>query len=109
MTKEEFYGNLKLLKAGEDDFEIGISNIKNSTTNIDFLLLFQKSLSLHRRHRLTEKFDELNDIGTWDEVVPKLKDEVAREIAQELVTKEVTSLLNNHWNFINKINLEISW
>ena len=61
MTKEEFYGNLKLLKAGEDDFEIAtISNIKNSTTSIaDFFYYCFKNHYLYiRRHRLTEKFND---------------------------------------------------
>ena len=120
----------KLLSAGAEDIEIGISNILNSDLSNAALQVLVKSLPGRRRHTFIKSFLDqkkinkpsynleslrynlIHDCLPWKELFKKLKKTNLSEIDKEIIEYEISELYLKgiaEGKIVKSIKLELAW
>ena len=130
ITLKKYKNIFKLLTAGAEDMEIGISNILNSDLSDSSLQVLVKSLPGRRRHMfLTSFLDQksiedknynkeelrsklIHDCLPWKELFKILKKQNLSEIDKEIIEYEISELYLKgiaDGKIVKNIKLELAW
>jgi len=132
ITLKEYKNIYKLLSAGAEDMEIGISNILNSDLSDASLQILVKALPGRRRHAFIQSFLEqksiedkgynkeelrsklINDCLPWKELFKIIKKQnpskVDKEIAEyELCQLYLKGIAGGQGKIIKSLKIELAW
>ncbi len=116
MTKKEFFSIRDLLvTSNEEDYNIGIENIKNLKPGKIKLSLFAKSLRGYQRKRfedfVAQTFNIQLEITEWNVMFETIKnkcDELDKEIVEDIINKDM-NILKEHYSFIKNFKIKLKW
>ena len=116
MTKKEFFSIRDLLvTSNEEDYNVGIENIKNIKPGKVKLSLFAKSLRGYQRKRfedfVAQTFGFELEITEWNTMFETIKnecDETDKEIVEDIINKDL-SMLKEHYSFIKNFKIKLKW
>ena len=130
ITLKEYKNIYKLLSAGAEDMEIGISNILNSDLSNAALQVLVKSLPGRKRHLFIKSFLDQKDIENknynreelgsqlihdclpWKELFKILKKQNISEIDKEIAEYEICELYLKgiaEGEIVKSLKIELAW